>query len=132
MSNIRAVLGFDMETDIGSWTPWYRGFRPGTEMILSVLKKNDIKATFFFTADAAQKNVEVLEMVRDAGHEIGAHTLFHETIGDSLFEIPGMVPVLHEEVEHRLALNTEIIEKLCGVHPTAFRSPRLFGSTAVV
>ena len=132
MSKIRAVLGFDMETDIGSWTPWYRGFRPGAEMILSVLKKNDVKATFFFTADAAQKNVEVLEMVRDAGHEIGAHTLFHETIGDSLFEIPGMVPVLHEEVEHRLELNTEIIEKLCGVHPTAFRSPRLFGSTAVV
>ena len=38
MSSIRAVLGFDMETDIGSWTPWYKGFKPGTEMILRVLK----------------------------------------------------------------------------------------------
>ena len=132
MSNIRAVLGFDMETDIGSWTPWYNGFKPGTEMILRVLKKNNITATFFFTADAAQKNPDVVCMVRDAGHEIGAHTLFHETIGDSLFEIPGMVPVLHEEVENRLRLNTEIIEKISGVHPTAFRCPRLFGSTAVV
>ena len=112
MNNIRTVLGFDMETDIGSWTPWYNGFKPGTEMILSVLKKNNITATFFFTADAAQKNREVIEMVRDAGHEIGAHTLYHETIGDSLFEIPGMMPILPSEVEGRLALNTEIIEKI--------------------
>ena len=132
MNNIRTVLGFDMETDIGSWTPWYNGFKPGTEMILSVLKKNNITATFFFTADAAQKNREVIEMVRDAGHEIGAHTLYHETIGDALFEIPGMMPILPSEVEGRLALNTEIIEKISGVRPTSFRCPRLFGSTAVV
>jgi len=132
MSSIRAVLGFDMETDIGSWTPWYNGFRPGAEMILKILKKNNVTATFFFTADAAQKNPEVAEMVRDAGHEIGAHTLYHETIGDALFEIPGMVPVLPEEVENRLRLNTEIVEKIAGVRPTSFRCPRLFGSTAVV
>lgn len=132
MNKIRTVLGFDMETDIGSWTPWYKGFKPGTEMILGVLKKNAVTATFFFTADAAQKNPEVVEMVRDAGHEIGAHTLYHETIGDSLFEIPGMMPILPEEVENRLRLNTEIIERIAGVRPTAFRCPRLFGSTAVV
>ena len=132
MSSIRAVLGFDMETDIGSWTPWYNGFKPGTEMILRVLKKNNITATFFFTADAAQKNPEVVEMVRDAGHEIGCHTLFHETIGDPLFEIPGMIPLLREEVEHRIEVCTQRVEKLAGVHPTAWRCPRLWGSTTVV
>ena len=71
MNNIRTVLGFDMETDIGSWTPWYNGFKPGTEMILSVLKKNNITATFFFTADAAQKNREVIEMVRSCRCRFG-------------------------------------------------------------
>ena len=132
MGSIKTVFGFDMETDIGSWTPWYNGFGPGTDAILSILEKHGIKATFFFTADAATKNVEVLKKVRDAGHEIGAHTLFHETIGDPLFEIPGDVPVLPEEVENRIRKNTEIIENLCGVRPTAFRCPRLWGSTAVV
>ena len=63
MNIIRTVLGFDMETDIGSWTPWYKGFKPGTEMILGVLKKNAVTATFFFTADAAQKNPEIVKMV---------------------------------------------------------------------
>ena len=132
MAGFQVVLGFDMETDIGSWTPWYNGFTPGTNEILKVLKGQDISATFFFTADAAQKNTETLMAVKNAGHEIGAHTLFHETIGDSLFEIPGMVPVLTEEVPNRLKLNTEIIEKLCGTRPTSVRCPRLFGSTAVV
>jgi len=132
MAGFQVVLGFDMETDIGSWTPWYNGFTPGTNEILKVLKGQDISATFFFTADAAQKNTATLLDVKNAGHEIGAHTLFHETIGDSLFEIPGMVPVLKEEVPNRLKLNTEIIEKLCGTRPTSFRCPRLFGSTAVV
>ena len=32
MATIRTVFGFDMETDIGSWTPWYRAFGEGTEV----------------------------------------------------------------------------------------------------
>lgn len=132
MGSIKTVFGFDMETDIGSWTPWYKGFAAGADVILSILKKHGIKATFFFTGDAAKKNVDVLKKVRDEGHEIGAHTLFHETIGDPLFEIPGDVPVLPEEVENRIRRNTELIEELSGVHPTSFRCPRLWGSTAVV
>ncbi len=131
MGKIRTLFGFDMETDIGSWTPWYKGFAPGANRILSILEKYGLRATFFFVADAAQKNPEVLKKVVSAGHEVGAHTLFHETIGDKLFEIPGMMPILPEEVEHRLELNTEIIEKLAGVRPTSFRCPRLWGSTAV-
>ena len=132
MGKIRTLFGFDMETDIGSWTPWYNGFAPGADNILSILDKHGLKATFFFVADAAEKNPAVLRKVVEAGHEIGAHTLFHETIGDKLFEIPGMMPILPEEVEHRLELNTEIIEKLSGTRPTSFRCPRLWGSTAVV
>lgn len=132
MSEKQAVLGFDMETDIGSWTSFYEGFKIGTPKILSVLKNNDITATFFFTADAAKHNPDLVKAVRDAGHEIGCHTLFHETIGDSLFEIPGMMPVLPEEVIHRIELATEIVTEISGVHPTSFRCPRLFGSTQVV
>lgn len=131
MNSIRTVLGFDMETDIGSWTNFYDGFRKGTPIILDILKKHDITATFFFTADSAKKNPDIVHMVRDAGHEIGCHTLFHETIGEPLFEIPGMIPILPEEVEHRIELATQIVEEVAGVHPTSFRCPRLFGSTAV-
>ena len=132
MKKIKTVFGFDMETDIGSWTSGYEGMQHGTPVILDILKKHDIKATFFFTADAAEKNANIVKLVKDAGHEIGCHTLFHETIGDPLFEIPGMIPLLPEEVEHRIEVCTERVEKIAGVHPTAWRCPRLFGSTTVV
>ncbi len=132
MAKITTVLGFDMETDIGSWTSFYDGFGPGTREILRLLDKHQISGTFFFTADSATKNPDIVKLVRDAGHEIGCHTLFHETIGEPLFEIPGMIPILPEEVEHRIELATQRVAEVAGVQPTSFRCPRLFGSTAVV
>ena len=59
MSKIRTVLGFDMETDIGSWTSFYDGFRIGTPRILEILDRRGVTATFFFTADSAQKNPDI-------------------------------------------------------------------------
>lgn len=132
MSSIEVVLGFDMETDIGSWTPFYEGMQHGTPHILRLLDRHNITATFFFTADSAQRYPDIVHRVRDAGHEIGGHTLFHETIGDALYEIPGLTPVLPCEVPYRLQLCTERIEEIGGVRPVSFRCPRLFGSTAVV
>lgn len=129
---MRLMLGFDMETDIGSWTSFYEGFRAGAKVILDILDKHGLKATFYFTGDSARKNPDIVHMVRDKGHEIGCHTLFHETIGDPLFEIPGMMPILPEEVENRIGKATQWVEEVAGVRPTSWRCPRLFGSTAVV
>jgi peptidoglycan/xylan/chitin deacetylase (PgdA/CDA1 family) len=132
MSELQVVLGFDMETDIGSWTPFYEGLQHGTPVILDILERNKVPATFFFTGDSLKKHPEVVQAVKARGHEIGAHTLFHETIGDSLYEIPGMLPVLPEEVPNRLRLCTELVEQVAGLRPVSFRCPRLFGSTTVV
>lgn len=132
MSQIKVMLGFDMETDVGSWTPWYEGLVHGTPRILEALRKRGIEATFYFTGASARKHPEVVRAVRDAGHEIGCHTLFHETIGEPLFDIPGMTPILPEEVFFRLKLATEWVAEVAGVRPVSFRCPRLFGSTAVV
>ncbi|HOB22206.1 MAG TPA: polysaccharide deacetylase family protein, partial [Bacillota bacterium] len=82
------IFGFDMETDIGSWTPFYEGLVKGTPRILELLAKHGITATFFFTGEAAQKNPQVVKDVAEAGHEVGCHSLHHETLGDKLFPIP--------------------------------------------
>ena len=63
------MLGFDCETDIGSFTPFYEGLREGTPV---------------------------------------------------LFDIPGMPPILSEEVENRLRLATEWVEEGVGVRPDPF------------
>ena len=129
---MQVVLGFDCETDVGSWTPYYEGLVHATPKILEILKRHKVTATFFFTGDAARKHPEVVRSIDGSGHEIGCHSVYHETVGDPLFEIPGVYPLLPGEVENRLKVATEIVEAAAGRRPVSFRCPRLFGSTDVV
>jgi len=128
----RVVLGFDCETDVGSWTPYYEGLKNATPAIVDLLNRHGITATFFFTGDAARKHPGIVQLVLNGGHEVGCHSLYHETVGDPLFEIPGVYPLLPEEVENRLRVATEIVKSAAGQRPESFRCPRLFGSTAVI
>ena len=61
MNHMQVVLGFDMETDIGSWTPYYEGLKHGTPVILDILDRHEVTATFFFTGDAARKHPETVK-----------------------------------------------------------------------
>ncbi len=126
------VIGFDMETDIGSYTTFYEGVKYGTQPILEILKRHHIQATFYWTGHAAGHNPEMLKLVHNSGHETGCHGLLHETLGDPIFPLPNNWPVLSWEVEKRIAEATRIIEDVCGERPVSFRCPRLWGSTNVV
>jgi len=131
MTSLEILLGFDMETDIGSWTPFHEGLRNATPKILDVFARHGVTGTFYFVGSSAREVPESLLLVKEAGYEIGAHSLYHETVGDPIFPIPGVYPLLSHEVKARLELNTRWIEEICGVRPVSFRCPRLFGSTAV-
>ena len=126
------VLGFDMETDIGSWTPFYEGLVHGTPRVLDILAEQGVKATFYFTGDAAKSHPEVVKTVQAAGHEVGCHSLYHETLGDEIIPIPGLKPVLPEECYHRVGVATEIVEEVVGHKVVSFRAPRLWGSNAML
>lgn len=126
------VFGFDMETDVGSFTPFYEGVKNGTPRLLALLDKHGIRATFFWTGHAAENNPAIVGLVRDAGHEIGCHGLYHETLGDPIFPLPNNWPVLPSEVEGRLREATRLVWKASGIKPTSFRAPRLWGSTKMV
>ncbi|MBU0477164.1 polysaccharide deacetylase family protein [bacterium] len=126
------VLGFDVETDIGSWTPFYQGIEKGLPNLLGVLKDNEIKGTFFITGDVAKKYPEAVKKIGIEGHEIGCHSLFHETIGDEMFPIPGIVPLLPEEIGGRIKKATDIVEEIAAVKIKSFRAPRLWGSSKML
>lgn len=128
----KVLLGIDMETDVGSFTPFYGGVKHGTPLLLKLFKEKGVKGTFYFTGEAARENAAVAKLVAASGNEVGCHSLFHETLGDELFPLPGIKPVLPEEVPIRIRAATDWVEKASGVRPVSFRCPRLWGSTMVV
>ena len=129
--NTYVIFGIDMETDVGSFTPFYETTKSGTEKIINIYNKHGIKGTFFFTGECAKENPDVVKMVIDSGNEVGAHSLYHETVGDELFPIPGVKPLLPEEVPFRIKKATEWVEAAAGRKIKSWRCPRLWGSTAV-
>ena len=131
MRKIQVVFGIDMETDIGSWTPFYEGVTKGTPLLLNLFAKKSIPVTAFWVADTARRFPEIVREMESADHEIGTHSLYHETVGDSLFEIPGTYPLLPEEVQPRIKLATDILEDIVGHKVVSWRCPRLFGGTHV-
>ena len=114
MTKPHVLFGIDMETDVGSFTPFYNFTKSGTQKIIDIFAKHDVKATFFFTGECAKKNPEVVKMVQAAGHEVGVHSLYHETVGDELFPIPGVKPLLPEEVPLRVKRAVETVEAVAG------------------
>ncbi len=131
MADISVLFGLDMETDVGSWGIDYTGVKEGTPKILDLYEKKGATGTFFFTGEAARLHPHVVRAIKEAGHEVGCHSLYHETVGDPLFEIPGVKPLLPEEVPFRLKVATEWVAEALGEQPVSFRAPRLWGSTAV-
>jgi peptidoglycan/xylan/chitin deacetylase (PgdA/CDA1 family) len=129
---VHVIFGFDMETDVGSFTPYYDGVKRATAPLIELFDRKAIKGTFFYTGDAARQNPDSVELVRDSGNEVGTHSLFHETVGDPLSPIPGVVPLLAEEVPFRIRKATDWVSEVLGSQPVSFRCPRLWSSTAVV
>jgi len=48
-----------------------------TPIVLEILKKYNVKATFFCVGENVQKYPEIYDSVRKAGHAIGNHTFHH-------------------------------------------------------
>ena len=84
-----------------------------TPKILDVLKKYDVKATFFMIGEVAQDNVRVMQRVFAEGHEIGNHTYTHPDISE----------ISTRQVDLQLALTESLFQSKLGVRPVYFRPP---------
>ncbi len=131
MAKSYVLFGIDTEPDCGSNTPFYNMTKPGTEEILDVYAKHNIHGTFFVTGECAKKNPDVVKLIQETQNEVGVHSLYHETVGDELYEIPGIKPLLPQEVPLRVKLATEWVESVSGEKAVSWRCPRLWGSTHV-
>lgn len=82
--------------------------KAGTIIILDLLKKHHIKATFFSTLTFAQNIPDLIQRIKNEGHELASHGVHH-----SAFKPEDLKTSLVE------------LEKLSGLPVKGFRMPRM-------
>lgn len=82
--------------------------RNGLQNILRILKKYDIKATFFSTVVFAKENKDLIKGLLAEGHELASHTWFHSDFK-----------------EDHLAKSKQELEKLFQTDVIGLRMPRM-------
>ena len=93
-------------------------FREGMPRLLDIYEKYNVKSTFFYTADIAQKFPAIVRTAAELGHEIGSHGLTHEV--DKSFDIMTFT----QQKEH-LTKSKSILEEISGQKVISFRAPAL-------
>ena len=121
-----ACLTFDMDAEapiltadmsaISRMTPMsHQSYGPlvGVPRILGLLKRHDIRATFFIPGYSAHRYPDVVRAICDAGHEIAHHSYFHEnTVG------------MDEKTEAAMIdLGLRALRDVAGVRPDGYRAP---------
>jgi len=85
-----------------------------TVKVLDILKKYDVKATFFVVGNASARGVELMKRIVAEGHSIGVHTYTHD------------YKTIYASIESYLAdfkKEYDLISSTTGVTPTIFRFP---------
>ncbi|MFH0780003.1 MAG: polysaccharide deacetylase family protein [Parcubacteria group bacterium] len=120
---MQAILTFDLEFWYDSeflkdYVPPDAETRPdyvleSTELLLDLLKKQNVKATFFVLGKLAEKYPGLIKKIFDEGHEIASHGYSHKTLPD----------LKEGDFEREIALTNEILKQITGKNPTLFRAP---------
>lgn len=96
-----------------SWDSYTPRVEANTRRVLALLDRHGAKATFFVLGWVARKFPALVREIRDAGHEIGCHSFWHQPVYS---QTP-------EEFRQDLLLSVRVIEDAAGVRPVGYRAP---------
>jgi peptidoglycan/xylan/chitin deacetylase (PgdA/CDA1 family) len=123
MTRLSVCLSFDFD-GMSDWIGTMKSNNPseisrgefgvvGVPRVLDLLKRHEIRATFFIPGHSALAYPDLVCRVRDEGHEIGHHGWVHENPAN--FNLDG------ERANFQRGLDA--LDKAAGVTPRGYRSP---------
>jgi polysaccharide deacetylase family sporulation protein PdaB len=84
-----------------------------TLQILDILKKENVKATFFIVGERAKAHPDVVKRIVNDGHAIGNHSWDH----------PDFPKINSEQATKEVTKTQEELESIVGFRPSLFRPP---------
>ncbi len=87
-----------------------------TPPILELLKKHNIRATFFMEGSQVEAYPKIAKQVVDAGHEVGNHTYIH-------FDYHKQKNAAPERLAHELAQTEAALQRAAGIQTKVVRMP---------
>lgn len=84
-----------------------------TQRILDILKKNNIKATFFIVGTRAEAHPELVRQIAMEGHAIGNHSWDH----------PLLTKLTPAQVKYEVDESEKVLHSILGYYPSMFRPP---------
>lgn len=116
-----------LTNDVETHSIWFNTLRDetgvkvleeGMPLLLDIYKKFNIKSTFYFVGDMAEKFPEVVRMVVPFGHEVASHGWSHEV--DQAFDV-----LSFDKQKEHLIRSKKVLEDISGQEVTSFRAPAL-------
>lgn len=84
-----------------------------TPILLNLLRKYDVKATFFIVGENAKEHPDLIKRMHAEGHQIGLHHYRHLS---NWFLFP-------HQIKKQCDMAAEVIEQIVGVRPIYYRPP---------
>ena len=114
-ADVRMIPIYNVETDENNVAVTFNCAVGNSDIaeILSILKKYNVKATFFLLGSWADDYPEEVQKIYDEGHEIGNHSYSHN-------DMPSMS---YEKILLDIQKCNETIRNITGHSPDLFRAP---------
>jgi polysaccharide deacetylase family protein (PEP-CTERM system associated) len=107
------VCGIERVVPAAEWDRLESRVETATRRVLDLLDEFDTRATFFVLGWVAQRHPELVRTIRDAGHEIASHGMWHRRVFH-------LTPA---QFEADLRESRDLLTSIVGAPPTAFRAP---------
>jgi peptidoglycan/xylan/chitin deacetylase (PgdA/CDA1 family) len=102
----------DFNFPMESWDKYEDRVEVGLRLILEVLARHNVRATFFVLGCVAKKYPDLIKEIAGLGHEIGSHGTNHRMVTTQN----------REEFREDVALSKQILEDITGVDVKLYRS----------
>jgi len=101
------------EVNPSQWSSLPSRIEHSTRVVLDLLDRSEVKATFFVLGWVARNHPAVVREIASRGHDIGCHSYRHELV----------YALSPDEFRADTQLAVKTIEDACGVTPRSYRAP---------